>query len=170
MWFITLLNERYNSLLSYSKFLRKEKLLTPNTVKSYLSDIVHSFEWLTLFAPDSIRQPMSQIAGIKKVAEKIRTTQAKINRLDKSDRTFEGQVYKGILPPGGLQDLQRAVLGVMDWARNIRRANIDAVAYRRFVSLLLAAIYAFSVNGRQSGVMDVKYAQREQLLKEAFCT
>lgn len=169
-WYILLLNLHYSCLLGFSNHLQQNKLLSPNTVKNYVSDIVYGFMWLTLFAPEAYRQPMSQMEGIKKVAEQVRSSQSSVNRSLRSDITLEEKIEQRLLPVGGLPELQRAVLDAMPWARAVSRHHIDEASYRRFVSILVAAIYVFSVNGRQSGVMDIKWGQAEELLQMAFCT
>lgn len=169
-WYILLLNLHYTSLLDFSNHLQENRLLSPNTVKNYASDIVYGCMWLTLFAPETYRQPMSQMEGIKKVAEQVRSSQSNGNRAIRSEITLEEKVQQRMLPAGGLPELQRAVLEALPWARSVSRHNIDEASYRRFVSILVAAIYVFSVNGRQSGVMDIKWGQADELLKMAFCT
>jgi hypothetical protein len=74
------------------------------------------------------------------------------------------------MPAGGLDELRDAVLVEFEWARGVRVDCIDDTAYRRFLQVLFAALYIFSANGRQSGVVDMKYGQAQELLEKGFTT
>jgi hypothetical protein len=74
------------------------------------------------------------------------------------------------MPAGGLDELRDAVLVEYDWARGVRVDCIDDTAYRRFLQVMFAALYLFSANGRQSGVVDMKYGQAQELLEKGFTT
>lgn len=169
-WFQALMHEHYRLLMSYCEHLVQKKLLAPATVRTYTSDLERCFEWGTLFAPAPMKVPMNSHDGIRKVAELVRTNQARSQRAARSHNTWQEQVRNRRIPAGGLAALQQAVVAELPWARSVRKEDIDDVAYRRFMQLAVSAVYVFSANGRQSGVSDVRMGQVEQLLGEGYTT
>lgn len=167
-WFKALTNQHYSLMLAYSTYLQDYKQYQPSTIKNWIGDIQSCFQWATLFAPPSIKQPMSHIEGIKTVASIARSNQSKLQRKKRSALTLQELVRIRKLPAGGLVELQTAVLSDMPWARRIRSVDMDDNAYAHFMQLLFAAVYVFSPNGRQSGVMDMKLSQAGQLLTHKY--
>lgn len=169
-WFQQLMHEHYNLLLTFCEYLVNNKQLQPSTVRTYASDLERCFQWCTLFAPPPLRVPMNANEGIRAVAEMVRTNQARSQRAARSRNTWHDQVRNRRIPQGGLAALQAAVLEELPWARGVRQQDIDDVAYRRFMQLVVSAVYVFSANGRQSGVADVRMGQVEELLENGFTT
>lgn len=169
-WFKALANRHYSLLLPFSTYLQVYKHHQPSTVKNWLGDIESCFLWSTLFAPASIKLPMNTIEGIKAVSRVARSNQSKLQRQKRSTRTLQELVRTGKVPPGGLPQMQNAVIADLPWARRIRAVDLDKTAYARFMELLFGALYVFSPQGRQSGVADMKFAQVDQLLTHKFAT
>jgi hypothetical protein len=169
-WAGLLIGQKYDLLLQYSSFLQNQQRLAPTTVRNYISDIESCCVWVTVFAPSSFRQSVSSFEGITRVAQLVRTNQAQLNRRKRSHITMAEKVRLSQLPPGGLRDLQQAVAKELPWARSVRHQNIDDVAYGRFMQVMFAALYVFSPNGRQSGVVDIKLQQVDEFLAQYFTT
>lgn len=169
-WFHALMHEHYQLLLSFCEHLVHKKQLKPSTVRTYSSDLEKCFEWGTLFAPPPMKAPMNSHDGIRAVAGLVRTNQARSQRAARSHNTWHELVQNRRIPAGGLAALQGAVVEELPWARTVRAQDIDDVAYRRFVQLVVSAVYVFSANGRQSGVSDVRMGQVEGLLGDGFTT
>lgn len=169
-WFTTLVLDKYTLLLEYSSHLNINALKAPNTISSYVTDIESCLLWITTFAPMPLRQSTAPVDGIKKVCELVRKQQGKRNRKARSHKTWDQKVQDRKIPAGGLPVLRAAVLSELPWALGVRSACIDDSAYRRFMRVLFAAVYVFSVNGRQSAVVDMKYGQASELVTEGFAT
>lgn len=169
-WFVDIMLENYGLLMHFGEYLIHQKRFQPSTVRSYTSDIEQCFVWGTLFAPPSMKQPLHACAGIRAVADIVRANQAGQHRSSQSHRTWDEAVQQRKVPAGGLPALQGAVVAELPWARSIRRSEMDDTAYRRFMQLLIAAVYVFSANGRQSGVADVRCGQVEELLGKGYAT
>ncbi len=170
LWLVQIIKDRYEMLLHYSSYLQERKQLSAATVTKYIAAIESCCVWVTLFAPVHLRLPMSDIEGIRRVAQLVRANQSQRNKQVRSHITLEEKVRLGQLPAGGLSALQHAVLREVPWARGVRQRDIDDVAYRKFMQLLFAALYVCSPNGRQSGVVDIKFRQADELLHQCYTT
>ena len=169
-WFKELVQNQYSQLMFYCEYLVNMKHLQPSTVRTYATDLERCFAWCTLFAPPLLKLPMNAHEGIRAVAEMVRTNQARSHRAARSHNTWHEQVKNRRVPAGGLAALQAAVHEELPWARSVRQQNIDDTAYRRFMQIMISAVYVFSANGRQSGVADVRMRQVEELLEEGYTT
>lgn len=169
-WLMLVIKEKYELLLHYSSYLQDRKQLKAATVSKYISAVESCCIWVTMFAPMHMRLPMGDIEGVKRVAQLVRSNQAQRNKQVRSHITLEEKVRLSQLPAGGLPALQQAVLQEVPWARQVRQHDIDDTAYRRYMQLLFAALYVCSPNGRQSGVVDIKYRQAEELLQQCYTT
>lgn len=169
-WWVLVIKEKYDLLLQYSRYLQERQQLRATTVSKYVSAVESCCVWLTLFAPAHVRLPMSDIEGIRSVAQLVRAGQKQRNKQVRSHITLEQKVRLSQLPAGGLSALQHAVLQELAWARGVRLQAIDDIAYRRFMQTMFAALYVCSPNGRQSGVVDIKLRQAEELLQQCYTT
>lgn len=169
-WFNTLGQDKYTLMLPYSNHLQDNAQKQPNTIRNYMTDIETCFAWASTFAPAELRQSNASADGIKKVSEVVRRQQSKRNRVNRSQKTWDKQVQDRKIPAGGLEELRTAVLHEVPWALAVRRSCIDDASYRRYMRVLFAALYVFSVNGRQSAVIDMKYGQAQELIEQGFAT
>ena len=170
-WFKDLITTHYDNLLTYATYLQNTKLFKPQSIKNTIRDIVFAFKWLTHFAPAEQRIPMWNLAGAVASSELVNAQQTQVNRHNMSvEHTEEEKIRVGQLPQDGLTDLQGAVHSNLTWARSLASEIVDTATYRNFVRLMYAAIYVFSPNGRQSGVTDMKWRQKDELLGQGYAT
>lgn len=169
-WLKALTTCHYALLLPFSNFLQVGLHQSPSTIINWMGDIQSSIEWATLFAPVSIKLAMSDIEGIKAVAKRFREIQSKLQRKMRSHKTMEGLVRDKKMPRGGILELQSAVLALKAWVTSLPTSDINKRDYDNFMQLLFSALYVFSPNGRQGGVMDMKFCQAEDLHIKNFAT
>lgn len=167
-WLGDILNNNYQLLGSYGAYLTTHVFLAPKTVQNYMREIALSFEWLVLFAPGHIRQPMANLEGISKVAKITCRNQTKLERNRRSDLTVQAYIRDKKIPPGGLAAMRSAVLQQVPWAKSATLGNVTEVFYQRFMQLLVAAIYLDCPNGRVGGIKCLKKSQGEEAVQEGF--
>jgi len=81
-------------------------------------------------------------------------------------RSLENLIFEGKYPQNGIDEIKPYILARMPWAQSLKREDIKAKgAYLRFMSLMFAAMYTFSVNGRLGGIQSISYGQRRELLE-----
>lgn len=169
-WLSTVIKKEYKVLLSYSNHLVAQLSRTPSTVKNHILEIINCCEWFTFYAPGDSRLNIEALAGIKHVAKAVRRSQRRKQKRTRSHSTMASEVNDRRMPAGGLAQLQAAVEARMTWALNMCSENIDKQTFKTFMCLLYAALYVFSVQGRQSGVMDMTYQQGWELLRRGYST
>lgn len=72
------------------------------------------------------------------------------------------------VPSRGLQDLRECIqnsIKSLQYSCNDGNIYFDKLMYLEYMGLLYASLYVFSVQGRTSGLEDVKYGQVEELMK-----
>jgi hypothetical protein len=101
--------------------------------------------------------------------------QAKRMRLIRSDQTLQQPIFDRHIPVGGLAALRRTIHDRintwLDIACEVAREQpslFTSSMYYKFTSLMYAAFYAFNVQGRQSGIEDMRWKQRLELLDRGF--
>lgn len=167
-WLKTVIKKEFKVLLSYTNHLVAHLARTPSTVKNHVLEIINCCEWYTYYAPGDSRMNLEALAGIKHVAKAVRRSQHRKQKRKRSHATMASEVKDRRMPAGGLAQLQAAVEARMTWALNMCTDNIDKQTYSTFMCLLYAALYVFSVQGRQSGVMDMTYRQGFELLRRGY--
>jgi len=170
VWFQKILQSHYTDLHVYSVYLQDQRLLSPSTIKNYVSEIVNCCKWGVLYAPVETAWPSTLLTGILHVASAITVHQGKQNRARASENTMEANVLNRRAPAEGLVALQEAVQIEVAWAKAIQTSNIEAKTYRMFMELLYAAMYVLSPQGRLSGILDMKKAQGDELLNAGYST
>lgn len=168
LWLKEVIKKEYKSLLSYSNHLVTQLARKPSTVKNHVLEIINCCEWYTYYAPGEARLRVEALAGIKHVSRAIQRSQRKKQKGSRVHVTMASKVKDRRMPPGGLAQLQAVVEARMTWALNTYTENIDKQTFTSFMCLLYAALYVFSVQGRQSGVMDMTYQQGWELLRRGY--
>ena len=83
-------------------------------------------------------------------------------------------VESRLLPEGDprtqLQTLQREVSNQLQWIRRHedKHLPVDKETYKRFLGILISALYVYSPQGRCQGIEDLKYGQADELLNSGY--
>lgn len=114
---------------------------------------------------------IDSLADLDFIIKRQLKASAKLKRISKRGReTVPEMIRKRTWPVNGLRDLQKAVEDNMNWVENLLVENvpIDKHIYDRFLSMLVASIYAFCPNGRLQALADLKESQTNDLETQAF--
>ena len=98
----------------------------------------------------------------------VKSIEKRIKREKAPFHTLEYKVNTLQVPAKGLQDLRECIQVSMESLKyNCNDGNVyfDKEIYLDYMGLLYASLYVFSVQGRISGIEDVKYGQAEELMK-----
>ena len=128
-----------------------------SSVNVYLSYYVKSARWYVDFvAKEDIQRKMDKFERL------LKNLRCGIKRsisiqLQQKDNSIDAAIRNGKYPPGGLKQLQLAVLGQIPHAIEIadllkdNKTIISSVLYSTFMSILYCGIYVFAPNGRVGG-------------------
>jgi hypothetical protein len=165
-WLKTLIKTHYTAISAYCTYLADdEHHAKPATVKQRVQQIHGLFLWYAVYCA---KLPLSSLEGVKAVAGDVRRAASRKMRALKAADTLKKRIEDRRLPPNGLADLLRAVYSLVPWARSLQGQGVDKDTYDAFMQLLYAAMYVSSPQGRQSGLMDLKYEQHKALLDKGF--
>jgi hypothetical protein len=170
-WLAKIIRRRYQLLSAFTDHLTTERRLKAPTIRNYAMEISKCCTWFVLFYSGGTRLGPASLAGIQQVTRAVCTA---ARRADKKARcedersSMAAQVLLRRMPAGGIDALQDAVLKELPWVRDLENKTIDRDSYNRFMGIMYAALYAFSAQGRQSGVMDMKYHQLQDLLHDGY--
>jgi hypothetical protein len=134
-------------------------------VKQRVQQIHGLFVWYAVYWA---KLPLSSLEGGKAVVGDVRCATSRMIRALKAADTLKKRIEDRRLPPNGLADLLKAVYSLVPWARSLQGQGVDKDTYDAFMRLLYAAMYVSSPQGRQSGLMDLKYEQHKALLDKGF--
>jgi hypothetical protein len=164
------ITSKYHILGDYGAYLENVKKRKASTIQAYLNDILHFSNWFVFHSNVAKAYPISAVdmTAFKDVVSKMRTSANKAKKQQNSEKTIENAVFEGKLPSGGLQELQEIVNSEIPWARQMVLNYVDKEAYTKFMELFFSALYVFSIQGRLSGIADVKYGQRTLLLDNKY--
>lgn len=175
-WFSQFITTDYMLLELYvDKYLISLKQQSPSTIINKLHYFNNIIKWFILYRDynqeyfpvtyENCRCFFDLSASIRKYEKK----KEKANRSGKDD--INQLIYERKLPSGGLQELYNCCYDKMNWARSIIERpikSIDKTIYIQFTQLLYSSIYVCAVQGRISGLHDMKYCQGDELLKKGF--
>jgi hypothetical protein len=168
-WFAEIITERYGLLGSYCVYLENQKRYRASTIQLYLNDISLAATWIVLHGPyNATLLKGADLLAFRDVISKLRHNANKKKRLETSEKTMETAISEGRAPPGGLRELQSIVEAELPWARQAGFSFIDKEVYMKFMEIMFASLYVFAVQGRVSGVSDIRYGQRYDLLNRNF--
>ena len=73
--------------------------------------------------------------------------------------TYENDVKYKKQPKGGIKDIQDAIIARLEWAESLHETVIDKKTYDMLLGILITSFFVFSVQGRISGIADMKVMQ-----------
>ena len=159
------------SIADHFNDLRTKRGLKDNTFGSYILLYKLFYYWFGFVFKDRAAYSMSDEAK-----RKIDVTFSNLSRFygraaktvrRKERQTIEEKVAFKSWPENGFADLQMCVLPHIKalLAMDPKSIRIDEESYRHFLQVLLAAIYAYSVQGRIGGVQSMLLRQARDLIE-----
>ena len=171
----------YDELPSY--FARKSKGpqgFKPKTVINHVDSILEGVRWFVLFRKCRRQHAVSSSAmiGFDQTCKRLKQMARKADKRLRAGNTLEEAVYNLRAPRNGLRQLADAVDTEMARIVPAIEAALKASPllvvkrefYNRFMGLIYAALYTGASQGRIGGILDLKYGQRQELLKEGYTT
>lgn len=170
-WLAKIIRRRYQLLSAFTDHLTTERHLKAPTIRNYAMEVSKCCSWFVLFYTGGTRLDPASLAGIQQVTRAVCTAARRADkraRCEDQRSSMAAQVLLRRMPAGGIDELQDAVRNELPWVRDLENKTIDRDSYNRFMGIMYAALYAFSAQGRQSGVMDMKYHQLNDLLDDGY--
>ena len=175
----------------YTDYLSSSKGFSCSTVLNHLRGIVCVVTFLSLHCAYS-HIAVVDCLPLKDVIENLNRTYSKLLRAERSNvgtDTIEGAVFNGLLPSGGIIDLQRVCNEDKEWAMQLQGTDCDdrefytsivlchyrylmivvtrhIELYKRFMELLISSFYAFAPQGRIKALATLTKANANALLSE----
>lgn len=156
-WFHTLIVKEYFMVQKYTaKYLSDYRQLTPSTCLNYLNDFTKAINWFIWFREmREIEYPIeaTEAGGILVLCSKLKKSLKPSLRKQRLSKTLEHLQESGSFPVGGLPELQRALAEDIEWAKGIDELLVRTCfqSYNKFMSVLIAAFYCESPQGRIGG-------------------
>ena len=174
MWLHSVITEEYQSLLDYSIYMSTQLSRSPSTIRNHAGEVLACCRWYALFCVAARgKLTGADLAGIIATTSAIQKSEGKREKKHRSDLTMAGKVLTRRMPPGGLAQLQKAVLDRIAWAQQLVSLQyLDKGTYDEFMRLLYAAMYVCAAQGRVGGITSLTLLQGKQMMQEghAFST
>jgi len=167
-WLRKVIKKEYRLLQGYVKHLAEDRQCKPSTIRNYLLFIDKCCRWYVLFCPQARNMKLSALTRMKDVSAVLLRALARKEKMARAGVSLAAKVRDRRMPAGGLCELQGRVDAQIDWAKEITKQRMSKEEYKAFMELMYAALYVHSVQGRQSGVMDMKYKQAAELLVRGY--
>jgi hypothetical protein len=170
-WLSILFVHKYVLLRNYVTYLTTSYGLQWNTIKVWLRNIRTLIEWFMTTHYQRRLGAAPRMVDVYKLLKKLGTECHKNIKTARSEVTLITQIRDKRLPSGGLAELQGAVDSEMKWvARDRKHLELarDQSSHDRMLEVLFAALWVHSVNGRKSGVADMKFDQVDGLFDNGY--
>lgn len=167
-WFEEVIKTEYALIGTYITHLETYKERKASTIQMFLNNLSIAGVWYVYHCTKkhSHFEPSSAGAFEHVIKNLRRTTKIK-KRKERREKTIEAAIWERRIPHGGLPTLQNIVRKEMEVVKNLK-VFADAETYINFMQLMFASLYVFSVQGRVSGIADLKYGQRIQLQEQSY--
>ena len=167
-WLRKVIKKQYRLLQGYTKHLAEDRQCKPSTIKNYILFIDKCTRWYVLFCPHAKGMKLSALTRMKDVSAVLLRALARKEKVARAAVSLAALVRDRRMPAGGLPELQSRIDAQIQWAENLSMKRVNKDEYEAFMELMYAALYVYSVQGRQSGVMDMKYKQAAELLARGY--
>jgi len=165
-WLREVITTEYAVLNFYSQHL--ELLVLPGTVKNHLHQFYHIAQWYALYSHED-KLPIGSLTGMDHVKKALcKALRKKDKKRHSRLKSMEKAVRDKRLPPGGLPQLIAAVETKREWALSMTSENVNKVIYKTWLGLLYTVLYVTMVQGRVSGIEDMKYKQGRELMERGY--
>jgi hypothetical protein len=169
----------YDELGNFINFLKNSKGYTYSTINIWLLEIKKVITWFCMFRKsnsDEVKIKYKRYNAFLNIISVIcKGLKKKMRRESATQHSIDYKVKALKLPAGGLEALRKVVIDESnktlaqfsnyDFNNNI---YIDKSIYNKFMGLLYASLYVFSVQGRLSAIESLKMEHCPQLLSEGL--
>lgn len=173
-WFGSVITIEYMLLENFvDGYLLTIKNQSPLTVKNKLYILANMIKWFVDYRSDQTNKIQIQDTRcFMDLSNAIRKDSNKTHKRMNGDKNeISKLVYERQLPQHGLQELYQCCYAQMNWARSVGKLSyfsIDKSTYCKFMKLLYSSFYVCAVQGRVSGLQDMRFYQAKELLENGF--
>ena len=141
--------------------------LRSGTILNYWNYIVTSLRWYHFDCDLNRKRCKGSIEGFENYMKRLRKAYKRALKREilASSRTYEQLVEQGRLPSGGLQELFGHTKQKLAWILSLEAKDFkNKHVYNDFTDWLYSVFWVSMIQGRNSGLEDMKYCQRHGLL------
>ena len=153
--------EKFSLVGQYVDYLGCSKAMKPSTLLQFLANVKNLIVWYTIFRQGCDVEYV--VPSLQKDRAYIILKQAASN-LDKLNKrhistvhTYANDIRDKKLPKEGIEIIRAAVIARLLWAES-QQTPMDKATYEMFMGLMIVSFFVFSVQGRISGIADMKVA------------
>ena len=171
LWVAIFFSRHYLLLERFCTYLSTIEVLAPTTILNWLNDITYFFKWFAYFSEvgRELAVNPTQLQPILQTIGALRSSLNKSIKTMRSQKTLQQDVERRRRPLNGLKDLQAIVDAKTKITKELPESSfMNHAGYLQLMRLLYASLYTSNSQGRVSGLMDMKYGQREELLISHF--
>jgi hypothetical protein len=158
---------------THADYMRDRHNFRASSVRNILFNVQYCCMWYVhgyLSRPEAACIDLSHLKHTISVVTK--SYQKQLRQQQSSMCCLANKIYNRWIPEGGMAELQRAVEAKFkDWFPKVHRhalenpSGLTSQQYKNFMKLLYASLYSHSVQGRVSGIMDMKLLQGDDLVE-----
>ena len=152
--------QKFGLVGQYLEHLSTCKAMKPSTLTQYITNMKSFITWYTLFRRDCDVEyvvPQLQKEKAEFILKQAGSNLEKQNKKYMStNHTYENDIKNKKLPKEGIEVIRAAVLARLEWAESLNYATIDNATYEMFIGVMIVSFFVFSVQGRISGISDMK--------------
>jgi hypothetical protein len=170
-WVAIFFSRHYLLLERFCTYLSTIEVLAPTTIVNWLNDITYFFKWFAYFSEvgRELAVNPTQLQPILQTIGALRSSLKKSIKRLRSQKTLQQDVERRRRPLNGLKDLQAIVDAKTKITKELPESSfMNHAGYLQLMRLLYASLYTSNSQGRVSGLMDMKYGQRDELLISHF--
>jgi hypothetical protein len=176
-WFGTVVRKHSKLIALYSEYLENITQFAAGTIVNTLLDIAAAVKWLILFRPKQDQErplSMKHYQTIDSILKSVQKSYAKKMKKELTDKDIGRAVANRRIPIGGLHTLTKCIYEQMEWVHKLNdslqasKLTLSKKEYNRFMSLLFAAMYVLSPQGRVGGIDTLRCRQADELLARGF--
>ena len=171
LWVAIFFSRHYLLLERFCSYLSTIEVLAPTTILNWLNDITYFFKWFAYFSEvgRELAVNPTQLQPILQTIGALRSSLNKSIKTMRSQKTLQQDVERRRRPLNGLKDLQAIVDAKTKITKELPESSfMNHAGYLQLMRLLYASLYTSNSQGRVSGLMDMKYGQRDELLISHF--
>ena len=170
-WVAIFFSRHYLLLERFCTYLSTIEVLAPTTIVNWLNDLTYFFKWFAYFSEVG-REFAVNPTQLQPILQTIAALRASLNKSIKkmrSQKTLQQDVERRRRPLNGLKELQAIIDAKTKITKELPESSfMNHAGYLQLMRLLYASLYTSNTQGRVSGLMDMKYGQRDELLISHF--
>lgn len=170
-WLRTLVKDKPCLVSRYTLYLKKQ--CTDSTVRIWLLNLGTMITWFTKLRDKQLQPKFreSDMQQFRDILKKECHDCRKGERHHRSKVTVETMLQSGLLPSGGIRELQVALEDGIKWVNEESSSlehGIDEEHYYRMLEVLVCGLYLYSAQGRVGGLMHLQVRQSDELLNRGY--